>query len=212
MRASARSWRGRFAALRFPLRGDRVDLVPVGSDLVPGIVRLMNEPSVALWTMHIPYPYTVRHGRAYVRKARLGRRTGKALDLMILRRPDGEVLGGVGLHRLEEGVARAEVGYWLGKEHRGHGYASEAVDVLLRTAFARLGLHRVEARIFPRNRASRRVVQRCGFQYEGRLRDEVQKDGGWQSSLLFSRLSTDPLVRRKSRTRPPRPGQTFRRR
>lgn len=186
-------------SLRFPIQGPRVRLVPVATEVVPAIVRLMNEPSVALWTLHIPYPYTRRHGREFVRKAKKQRRAGESLALSILRRSDGQLLGGVGLHRLEEGQARAEIGYWLGREHRGHGYATEAVNLLLAVGFNRLGLHRIEARVYPRNLASRRVARRCGFQLEGRLRDEVQKDGRWYSTLLFSRLANDAPTRRVRR-------------
>jgi len=100
------------------------------------------------------------------------------------------------LHHLEEGGSSAEVGYWIGREHRGQGYATEAVNLLVRTGFSRLGLHRIEARIFPGNLASRRLAKRCGFRYEGRLRDEVKKNGRWRSTLLYSRLSSDSRVDR----------------
>jgi ribosomal-protein-alanine N-acetyltransferase len=113
-----------------------------------------------------------------------------------VRRSDGEVLGGVGLHDLKEGDPCAEVGYWIGREHRGQGYATEAVSLLVRTGFTRLGLHRIEALVFPANVASRGVMRGCGFRYEGRLRDEARKDGRWRSTLLFARIASDPPPRR----------------
>jgi RimJ/RimL family protein N-acetyltransferase len=115
---------------------------------------------------------------------------------MVVRRSDGALLGGVGLHHLEKGRPWAEAGWWLGREHRGQGYATEAVNLLVRTGFRSLGLHRVEARIFPRNRASRALARRCGFRYEGRLRDEARKGDHWQTTLLYARLSSDPPPRR----------------
>ena len=164
-------------------------------DSIPAVVRLMNEPSVALWTLHIPFPYTARDARAYVQRSGRNRRAGRSLGLGIVRRRDRALLGGVGFQNFVEEAARAEVGYWLGREHRGQGYASEALQVLLRVGFTRLGLHRVEARVYPRNRASRALLRRNGFRYEGRLRDEVQKNGRWQSTLLYSRIVTDPPLR-----------------
>lgn len=185
------------ARLRLPLHGRRVDLVVPTLAQVPAVVRLFNDPSVARWTLHIPHPYTTRDGRKWVRRAAEGRRTGGWLGLTVVRCSDGEVLGGVGLHDLGTGRLRAEVGYWLGRAHRGRGYATEAVNLLVRTGFTRLGLHRIEARVFPGNTASRGVARRCGFRYEGRLRDEVQKDGRWRATLLFARVATDPVPRRK---------------
>jgi len=184
-------FRVRVGRLAFPIRGARVDLALPDARHIPRMVRLLNEPSVARWTLHIPYPYTARNAREWIQRSARRRRSGEGLSLSIVRRSDGEYLGGVGLHQVVEGADRAEIGYWLGAEFRGQGYATEAVELLLRTAFTRLGLHRIEARVFPRNRASRRLARRCGFHFEGRLRDEVQKDGRWQATLLFTRLATD---------------------
>jgi len=197
MAPRATSLSARVARLPLPIHGRRIDLDRPRLENVGAIVRLMNDPSVARGTLHIPYPYTERHAREWVRKTSRERAAGRLLNLSILRRSDGALLGGVGLHQFAEESARAEVGYWLGREYRGNGYASEATDLLTRTAFARLGLHRVEARVYAFNVPSRRLALRCGFRYEGRLRDEVRKDGRWLSTLLFARLSTDPPPARR---------------
>ncbi|MGD0588318.1 MAG: GNAT family protein [Thermoplasmata archaeon] len=196
MAGISRPARRRIALLRFPLPARRVELVLPTPDQIPAFVRLLNEPSVARWTLHMPYPYRTRDGRAWIRKTTQNRREGRALSLTILRRADRAVLGGVGIHHLEDGGSSAEVGYWLGKEHRGHGYATEAVDLLVRTGFRRLGLHRIEALVFPANASSRALARRSGFRYEGRLRDEVRKNGRWRSTLLYARLASDPPIRR----------------
>ena len=171
-------------------------LVPPRPRRVAATVRLLNDPRVQRGTLRLPFPYTEKDARAWMHRAERERKAGQSLGLQIVRRSDGELLGGVGVYQLEESAGRAEVGYWLGHEHWGQGYATEAVNLLVRVAFARLGIHRVEARVYPWNGASCRVVRRCGFRYEGRLRDEVRKNGRWLSTLLFSRLATDPPVPR----------------
>jgi len=192
MTARPGSVSARIAHLPLPIRSRRLLLTLPDFEQVAAAVRLLNDPKVHRGTLRLPYPYTEKDNRAWIRRARRERAAGRSLGLSIVRRSDGELLGGVGLHQLEEGAYRAEVGYWLGREHWGRGYATEAVNAVLRAAFRELGLHRIEARIYPWNRASCRVARRCGFRFEGRLRDEVQKDGRWQSTLLFSRLATDP--------------------
>ncbi|HLM70617.1 MAG TPA: GNAT family N-acetyltransferase [Thermoplasmata archaeon] len=196
MARPARALERRFVHLRLPLRSRRLELVVPALGHIPEVVRLLGEPSVARWTLHIPFPYRVVDGRQWVRRASKNRRSGSSIGLTILRRSDGVLIGGVGLHRLEPGSGTGEVGYWVGREHRGHGYAAEAVDLLVRAGFNQLALHRIEARVFPGNLSSRSVVRRCGFRYEGRMRDEVSKDGRWRATLLYSRLATDPPARR----------------
>ena len=192
MKAGRRSLSSRITHLSLPIRGDRIELVAPSVDHVAATVRLMNDPAIARGTLHIPYPYSEKDARLWTRKSIRERRAGRSLGLRIVRRSDHEMLGGVGLHRLEEEAARAEIGYWLGKEYWGQGYATEAVNLLPQFGFSCLDLHRIEARIFPGNAASLRLARRCGFRYEGRLRDEVVKNGRWQATLLFARISTDP--------------------
>ena len=156
---------------------------------------------MARWTLHVPHPYRMRNAREFLRNTTRQRRAGHSLVLTVVRRRDRAVLGGVGLHHLEDRSALAEAGWWIGQEHRGFGYASEAVDLLVRTGFRRLGLHRVQAFVFPRNLASRAVARRCGFRYEGRLRDEARKGGRWITTLLYARLASDPPALQGARRR-----------
>jgi RimJ/RimL family protein N-acetyltransferase len=204
--------RGRVAQLPLPVRGPRLDLVPVARERVPELTRLLNDPSVARWTLHIPHPYSEANAVWWVRRATRDRRNGTALSLSIVRRSDGALVGGVGLHQLHEEAECAEIGYWLGRAFRGQGYATEAVTSLVHTGFRRLKLHRIEALVFPRNLASQGVVRRCGFRYEGRIRDEAKKDGRWLTTLLFARIVTDTPVRPRSKTAGRRPNQPVRRR
>jgi [ribosomal protein S5]-alanine N-acetyltransferase len=183
-------------------RTRRLDLVWPTPGREAELLRLLSEPSISRWTGSIPYPYTPAHAREFLRRARRTRRTGSGILLQIIRRKDGALLGGAGLHNLVGRDRRsAEVGYWLGREFRGEGFTSEAVGGILELAFGRLGLHRVYATVFPRNRASIGVLRANGFRYEGRIRDEIIKDGRWRSVVLWSRLASDPPPPRAS----PRP-------
>jgi len=191
----------RVKRLPLPIRTRRLELVLPRLDQAGALATLLQEPSVARWTLHIPHPYTTSDARRYVLRAQDRRRSGRGLPLQIVRRGDRVLVGGVGLHQLDEPHAAAEVGYWVGRPYRRHGYAEEATRALVNVAFRRLGLHRVEAAVFPGNAASVRLLRRCGFRYEGRVRDEVLKDGVWRSTLRFARLSTDRVrTRRASRS------------
>jgi [ribosomal protein S5]-alanine N-acetyltransferase len=103
-------------------------------------------------------------------------------------RPDDDTV--IGFVRLElTGVKAAKLGLAVHADHWGHGYGSDAADTMIRYAFDTLGLHRITAAIGPENKASIALIEKAGFEYEGRLRDHVFTNGAWRDSLLYSALS-----------------------
>jgi RimJ/RimL family protein N-acetyltransferase len=196
------SLRVRVRRLRLPIRTSRLELTSPEPGHVRALVPLLDDRTVARWTLHIPHPYTSSDARRYVRRARVQRQSGRSLGLVIVRRTDGALVGGIGLHNLNDDHASAEIGYWLGRPYRGQGYGSEAARALVKVAFWRLGLHRVEAAVFPGNNASVRLLRGLGFRYEGRARDAVLKNGTWMTDLRFARLVTDPVRTRRTSRKP----------
>jgi RimJ/RimL family protein N-acetyltransferase len=85
----------------------------------------------------------------------------------------------------------AEVSFWIDAAEHGHGLAFEAATEVITFAFHRLGLNRLCAYHMVRNAASARLLQRLGFQREGRLRERVWKDGRFEDVFLLSRLTCD---------------------
>ena len=91
---------------------------------------------------------------------------GEALQWALERKDDGRVIGSITL-MLEQGQPRAELGYILGREHWGQGYAAEAQRRTVAYAFDDLGLHRLEADTHPDNAASTRSLERLGLPPRG---------------------------------------------
>jgi RimJ/RimL family protein N-acetyltransferase len=112
-------------------------------------------------------------------------------DYMVaVTRPDDDHV--IGFARIApSGPWAAKLGYAIGADHWGRGFATDAARVLLRFAFTTLERHRVTAAIGPENEASIAVVKRLGFTYEGHLRDHVYTNGAWRDSLLYSLLADE---------------------
>ena len=91
---------------------------------------------------------------------------------------DGAAVGGIGVHPGED-VHRhtATVGYWLGEEFWGRGIMTEAVTAVTDFCFENFPLRRISAEVFANNPASARVLEKAGFTFEGRLKNNVLKDG-----------------------------------
>jgi RimJ/RimL family protein N-acetyltransferase len=84
-------------------------------------------------------------------------------------------------------AALAELGYWLGKDFWGRGIVTEAVAAFTDFCFQDFPLRRVYAEPFANNSASVRVLEKAGFVFEGRLKNNVVKDGELLDSLLYAR-------------------------
>ncbi|TDO54991.1 ribosomal-protein-alanine N-acetyltransferase [Kribbella sp. VKM Ac-2527] len=109
--------------------------------------------------------------------------------LAVTRRDDDRMIGFARLG--PTGVQAAHLGYAIGYDYWGHGYATDASRTLLRFAFTDLSLHRVSAAIGPENLASIAVVKNLGFSYEGRIRHHVFTNNAWRDSLLYSILAPE---------------------
>jgi RimJ/RimL family protein N-acetyltransferase len=141
------------------LRTERLALrAPAQSD-IKAIARLANDRRVAENTFRIPHPYRVEDGEQFV--AAVNRQPGEAALVITL---DGGPIGICGIE-LREG--EAEIGYWLGVPFWGRGYATEAVRALIDHAFGELGHDALVSGARVSNPASRRVLEKCGFQWTG---------------------------------------------
>lgn len=103
-----------------------------------------------------------------------------------------ELVGRINLFDVRRGpLQRAEVGYRIAERHRGKGYATAAVGLVLKDAFGTHKLHRVEAATSPRNIASQLVLLKNGFEFWGRARSSYLLNGVWEDSVLLERLADD---------------------
>lgn len=190
---------------------ERLELRLPRAESAGELVRLLRDPAIARWTLHIPHPYTLGDARAWLRRARARRRAGTDLSLQIVRDSDGALVGGIGLHHVSADPRSAELGYWIGRPFRRRGYATEAAAALVAFAFGRLGLHRVEGRVFPGNDRSSQVLRAIGFRHEGRLRGIVRKNGRFVDDVVFARLATDAAPNRSRKATRPDPSRGRRR-
>ena len=82
------------------------------------------------------------------------------------------------------------LGYKLDKDYVNRGYMTAAIDLVVAWAFEQ-GLHRIEANVMPRNLASLRVLEKCGFQKEGVSPQYLQINGRWEDHVHMVKLNPD---------------------
>jgi RimJ/RimL family protein N-acetyltransferase len=136
-------------ALRMPRLGD-----------AKAMVALANDRRIAENTARIPHPYKLADAETFISRANRG--AAGAVFLITLR--GGAVIGACGVTALDD---QTELGYWLGVPYWGKGYATEALHAVIDYAFTDLGHEALNAGARVTNPASRRVLEKCGFQWTG---------------------------------------------
>lgn len=117
---------------------------------------------------------------------------GHAVPLFLIRRADSVMLGAITLDNIRRGPAQAGTcGYWIGEPFARRGYMVEALDAVVHYAFTMLDLSRVESACLPENIASRAVLEKCGYKYEGVAQSYLQIDGRWRNHVLYANLRMD---------------------
>ncbi len=110
---------------------------------------------------------------------------------------DGTFAGEINISSVQRGPFQsAYVGYWIDERQAGHGYTPEAVVALCRYAFEELFLHRLQVSIIPRNRASRRVVEKLDLRCEGLAERYLEINGVWEDHLRFAITAEEWETRR----------------
>jgi RimJ/RimL family protein N-acetyltransferase len=126
---------------------------------VEAIVALAGDRRVAENTARIPHPYTVADAVGFV--AAINKKGGETVFAL---ERDGVLIGMCGFDSRSDGI---ELGYWVGVPFWGHGYATEAARAAIDYAFAELGHEVLQSGARVSNPASRRVLEKCGFQWTG---------------------------------------------
>ena len=156
-------------------------------DDASALVQAANNRNVSVMLRDMfPHPYTRDDAEGYLAAAISGE--SEAIRFCI--EVDCSAAGGIGLHPQSD-INRLtfELGYWLAEPYWGRGIMSAAVRATVAHGFETLPLERIEAYVFANNPASARVLEKCGFSFEGRLRRNVIKNGEVLDSLMFAKLS-----------------------
>jgi RimJ/RimL family protein N-acetyltransferase len=125
------------------------------------IATLVNDRRIAENTARIPHPYGLADAQAFLTAANAD---DGEIVFLITTQTNG-IVGCCGIAKLDGDTP--EIGYWLGVAFWGQGYATEAARALIDHAFGELGYDTLLAGARVSNPASRRVLQKCGFQWTG---------------------------------------------
>lgn len=165
------------------LEGEQVTLHTVQPEDYEFLVRNLNNPKVR----HAGYE-TVR---APVFEDDIVTKVDASNHHIFLASREGEPVGSASIKNIDLEGRKAELSYWIAPESQGNGYATEAADLCLTHAFDELGLHKVWARTVGDNEASKRILEKLGFQQEGILREHWYGFDRYVDEHRFGLLRSD---------------------
>lgn len=104
---------------------------------------------------------------------------------------DGVIIGGIGMHQWDHRVKKAQIGYWLSKDHEGKGIVTESLKHFFDFLFGKIGLNKIEIHFVAANKRSAKVAERMGCQIEGLLRQSAVRNGSVENVVIAGLLKTE---------------------
>lgn len=172
---------------RVVLEGDGFTLRPVEESDAEDYVQNVQDELIFRYIRVIPEPYELKDAKSFIEDCKEKWRKSESFQFGVV--ISGEVVGSIGLKmRGEEEDELAELGYWIGREYRGEGVMSEAVELLLDFGFSELSLHKIMARVYEENMPSRKLLEKLGFRREGLLREHEFHKGKFFDTVYYGLL------------------------
>lgn len=172
------------------LRTGRLLVRPVARTDLPDLLEVNGDDEV---TCFLPYASWrgADDASAWFDRMEALRAGGTAQQLVIERSADRKVIGGVLLFKFDEGSARLELGYVIGRLCWRQGYAREALRAVCDHCFDALGIRRIEAEVNPDNVASNQLLLSLGFVREGLLRRRWVAKGRAYDTVIYGCLAQE---------------------
>ena len=168
------------------IRTERLSIRSPEIDHTYELTQLINDKDVIKWLSDTPFPYTLNHAEEFIERSQEETLKQESYNLMIFH--NGKMLGGIGLRDFYN--KSCQVGYWLGKQYWGNGFATEALKSILDFGFGQLNLEKIYAAYKIGNEGSIRVLAKCGFKYS-------RKKYEYDSELNEEALLTEVILRKE---------------
>lgn len=158
-----------------------------------------NNPKIAANMRNsFPSPYTLKNAEWYVNDCMKNNGRNQIVYAITL---DGKVCGNIGVFLQTDVYEKsAELSYWVSEDFWGRGIATQAVKAICQKAFSAFDIIRIYAEPFSHNDASKSVLEKAGFTYEGTMRNAIYKNGKVFAYCIYSLLREEMLIETKGFT------------
>ena len=151
------------------------------------LVENINDKNVSKFMSTVPFPYKLKDARFWINRSRKLENKKIKNEIHFAIDITGKVVGGIGLMHIEK-AHKAEIGYWIGRNYWNIGIMTNVVKLMSDFGFKKLKLKRIYAKVFLKNKASAKVLEKNGFRLEGLMRKEMTKKDKLYDAYLYSKL------------------------
>ena len=171
---------------KFPeIETDRLVLRKIISNDIPKIIEYAGNIKIAEMTLNIPHPYAKKDAIFWLNSVSEGFKNQTQYTFGIGLNTPNEFIGGIGL-KIDSKVNQAELGYWIAEPFWNKGYATEAVEAVLKFGFTQLNLDKIHANHFAKNPSSGKVMLKNGMLKQGELPQQAKKGNEYKSLIQYS--------------------------
>jgi ribosomal-protein-alanine N-acetyltransferase len=154
------------------IKGERIYLRPYKVSDAKETARIWNDKEIARWIGDINYPALTKY---YVPWIKSQKKRDDAYYYAVMLKSTNSMIGSVWFHGIYESTNYqiGDLAYLIGRDYRGHGYATEAAKLMIDWGFKKLKFVKITAKVNEFDKASIKVIENLGFKLEGRLRRQA---------------------------------------
>ena len=141
------------------------------------------------WLSWVDSTTKQEHSLQFIQHSVMQSHNQEALSLGIFH--NREIIGGIGMHQWDHNLKKAQIGYWIGKEHEGKGILSKCLARFLNFLFDKINLNKVEIWFMAKNQKSAAVAERFGFKTEGYIRQSYLRNGMLEDLIVTGLLKSE---------------------
>lgn len=152
------------------------------------VVELCNNYNLYKSTLHLPYPYSIECALSWIANHEQNFELDQLYEFAITDKESGQLYGAIAITN-DKQHKNGEIGYWIGEPYWGKGYGTEAAKAVIEFAFKEKHYHRVYGRYFKTNPASGKVMEKCGMEYEGTLKEHIYKIDAFEDIVCYGMIN-----------------------
>ena len=169
---------------------ERLLLRPITMKDAPDIFAYASDPEVTKYVRFVTHK-NIKDTHAFIRRVQTSYRKGITPLWGMQSKATGRLIGAIGFLQWPNLDQRAELGYVVNRNVWGQGYVTEAAKALCDFAFRNMNVNRIEAGTIVGHTASERVLEKCGFKFEGVLRQREFIKGRYPDVTMYALLRED---------------------